>query len=193
MDDRMFRPLVWMDYWLAIVFTVLLPLIITVWAIIKRSEAINRLTIVYWRVASLLMITIYLMIPSWEISFATGFAARILIPLSLWFWVDLNEEIDDRPPDALKLVTTAWRWAISIYCAIGLVALVPFLPCAFSLNDACKVWFEAPWLYKQFIHRNTTVGFLGFLGASGLCVYVVYLGYFLLIRLWKQGRSAMER
>jgi hypothetical protein len=29
--------------------------------------------------------------------------ARILIPVALWFWVDINEEIADRSPGALTL------------------------------------------------------------------------------------------
>lgn len=35
--------------------------------------------------------------------FVSGIMARILIPVALWFWVDINEEIADRSPGALTL------------------------------------------------------------------------------------------
>ncbi|MEC4803221.1 MAG: DUF3177 family protein [Jaaginema sp. PMC 1079.18] len=196
-DDLWFKPLVWIDYKLAVLFSVILPLVLLIWALIKRSEAITRLLIIYWRVASLLMIALYLLIPAWRLGFVASFAARILIPIALWFWVDLNEEISDRPPDLLKLALTAWRWAMTVYCTLGAIAFIPFLSCAFTANVAetatCRVWLEAPWLYKALLHNDSSPGVLGFFGAVGLCFYIVYFAYFLLIRLGRQGRSAMEQ
>ncbi|MGK7877968.1 MAG: DUF3177 family protein [Xenococcaceae cyanobacterium] len=197
MDEIWFRPLVWTDYRLAVLFTAIMPLILLIWAFVRKSEAIQRLLIIYWRVASLLMITIYLMIPALSISFITGLSARILIPISLWFWVDLNDEIRDLPQSAFKLVLTSWRWAVTIYCSLGAIASLPFLSCAFPLwvvkTPFCKVWLEAPWGYKEIFHRDSTPGFLGFLGIVGLIFYLIYLSYFVLIRLGRQGRSALEQ
>jgi hypothetical protein len=197
MDTVWFKPLVWTDYRLAVIFTLIIPIILTIWAFVRQSEAIGRLLIIYWRVASLLMITLYLMIPSWSVGFVTGFAARILMPLSLWFWVDLNDEIKDLRPSFLKLVLTSWRWAVTIYCSLGAIASLPFLSCAFSSGAVdspfCQVWLAAPWEYKALLHQKATPGFLGFLGAVGLIIYVLYFAYFLLIRLGKQGRSALEQ
>jgi hypothetical protein len=196
-DALWFRPLIWMDYKIAILFAVLAPFVLLIWALFKRSDAITRLLIIYWRAASLLLITVYLMIPAWRIAFVTGFLARLLIVISLWFWVDLNEEIDDRPPDLLKLALTAWRWAMTVYCGIGAIVMIPFLSCTVAANVAetpfCRVWLEAPWLYKAWLHNGSSPGVLGFFGAAGLCFYIVYFFYFLLIRLGKQGRSAMEQ
>jgi hypothetical protein len=168
-----------------------------IWAFVQKSEAIQGLLIIYWRVSSLLIITVYLMIAVWPIAFVSAFLARILIPISLWFWIDLNEEIDELPQRPLKLVLTAWRWAITVYSTLGALALVPFLPCAFSKgaidSPFCHVWLEPPLLYKDIFHPNYKPGFLGFLGMVGLLIYVLYFSYFVLIRLGKQGRSAMEQ
>jgi hypothetical protein len=168
-----------------------------IWSLLQRSDAIQQLLIIYWRVASLMMITVYLMIPSWPVAYVTGIIARILIPLSLWFWVDLNDEIKDSRPTFLKLVTTSWRWAITIYCSLGVIAFIPFLSCAFSTGAVetpfCQVWLQAPWRYKEIIHPNATPGFLGFLGIIGLVSYVLYFIYFIVIRLARQGRSALEQ
>lgn len=198
MNEVWFRPLVWMDYRLGVLLAVIFPLVLLIWSLFKRQEAMQRLLIIYWRVASLLMITVYLLIPGWKIGFFTAFAARILIPFSLWFWVDLNEEISDLHQSTLRLVFRSWRWAITIYCLLGAIANALFLPCGWSdqsLNTpACQVWLEAPLLYRQLLHSEPgNEGVLGFFGALGLIVYLIYLAYFVLIRLGKQGRSAMEQ
>ena len=175
-----------------------MPLILLIWSLFKRQEAIQRLLIIYWRVASLLMITVYLLIPDWKIGFIVGFTARLLIAIALWFWVDLNEEIRDLPQSLLKLTFTSWRWAMTGYCVLGAVAKSIFLPCGLSVarasTDFCQVWLEAPQAYRNFFHNKPgNEGFLGFMGAVGLVIYLIYLVYFVLIRLGKQGRSALEQ
>jgi hypothetical protein len=191
------RSLVWMDFRLAVLVTVILPLILLIWAFIKKSEAIQRLLTIYWRVSSLLAITVYLLIGGVLVSFITGPLARVLIPVSLWFWVDLNEEIAELPKSPLKLTFTAWRWAISIYSALGLIGSLPFLQCAFSSSmfgsPFCQVWADPPILFKQTFHANTKPEFLGFLAITALGFYIVCLGYFVLVRLGKQGRSALDQ
>ncbi|HAG84133.1 MAG TPA: DUF3177 domain-containing protein [Cyanobacteria bacterium UBA12227] len=197
MQDELLRALVWTDYRLAVLFTVLIPLILLIWALLQKADAMLRLLIIYWRVSSLLAITIYILIASWPIGFVSGFCARILIPISLWFWVDLNEDIDDRPASPLKLILTAWRWAITLYCTLGALWNISSLRCAFSpgaiKSSFCQVWLEPAFLFKQYFHANSKPEFLGFLGMVGLFFYVLYLSYFVLIRLGKQGRSAMEQ
>ncbi|ERN42523.1 protein of unknown function (DUF3177) [Rubidibacter lacunae KORDI 51-2] len=195
MGDLWFRPLVWADYRLAVLFTVILPLVLLLWSLIRNAIAMQSLMLVYWRVASLLAISVYLLIPGWRIGFLTGLLARIFIPISLWFWVDLNEEIDDQPPRPLKLALTAWRWAVTLYCLLGAAITLPFANCIFGSELAspyCQVWREAPLLYKQMLHPNQTPGFLGFIGGIGLFFYGLSLLYFLVFRLTKSGRTALE-
>ena len=197
MSQDLLRSLVWMDYRLAVLFTVVLPLVLLLWAVLAKAEAMQRLLVIYWRVASLLAITVYLMIGSLPVSFVASILARVLIPVSLWFWVDLNEEIQDQRRSPLKLAFTAWRWAVSVYCVLGAIASVPFLQCALSketfATDFCQVWLDPSFGYKAFFHAGSKPQFLGFLGIAGLIVYVIYLGYFVLVRLGKQGRSAVEQ
>lgn len=197
MSQDLLHSLVWMDYRLAILFTVSLPLVLLIWAFVQNMEAIQRLLVIYWRVSSLLAITVYLMINSVPWSFMTGLAARILIPICLWFWVDLNEEIDDASAKPLKVVFTAWRWAVSVYCVLGAVATVPFLRCTIAAElfstPYCQMWFEAPWRFREYFHAGQTPGFLGFLGVAALLIYALYLAYFLFIRLAKEGRTAIQR
>jgi len=194
--DFWFRSFVWLDYRLATIFTVFLPLILFIWALLRRQRTFLHLLIIYWRVASLLPIGVYLLMPGWQLGFAAGFVARILIAISLWFWADLNEEILDLPPRPLKLIFTAWRWAITLYCLLGAAASLPMLSCTTQANPTatfCRVWLEPVWAYKQWFHPNTDPGFLGFVGAMALCVYGLYFIYFLVMRLGRQGRSAMTQ
>ncbi len=147
--------------------------------------------------AAMLAITVYLLIAALPVGFISGIMARILIPISLWFWVDLNEEIEDQPSGALKLAFNSWRWAITVYCLLGAIAQLPLLQCAISKNltalPLCRAWSEPPLLFKEYFHPNTTPQFLGFLGIASLIFYVVCLSYFVLVKLGKQGRSAIQQ
>jgi Protein of unknown function (DUF3177) len=196
MPDRSqlwFEPLIWMDFRLAVIFTVLMPLILLIWAFAQKTAVLQTLLIIYWRVASLLAITVYLGIAALPMTFVASLVAQVMIPLSLWFWADLNEEIADLPDRPLKLGFLAWRWAVSLYSTLSALAIVPFVSCAFgsAKADSCQAWFQPSWLYYQFFHANSKPEFLGFLGILGLAIYTLYLGYFLIVRLGKQGRSAM--
>lgn len=198
MQDKLwFEPFVWTDYRLAVFFAVIVPLVLLIWAFVQKNDAIQHLLTIYWRVSSLLAITVYLMIAALPISFIAALLARILIPISLWFWVDLNEEIDDQPRTPLKLIFASWRWAMTIYCTLGAIASALFVPCALSkarlTSRFCQVWLDPPLLFKQYFHANTTPKFLGFLGIMALLIYVASLSYFVLIKLGKHGRSAMQQ
>jgi hypothetical protein len=192
-----FTPLVWTDYRLAFILTVIVPVVLLFWSLANKIDAIVRLLIIYWRVASLLLISIYLLIPGWQIGYAANFLVRVLIPISLWFWVDLNDEIKDLPHSSLKLALNSWRWAVTIYSSIGAIATIPFLSCAFTSGAVeapfCEVWLQATWRYKSLFHPDTNVGVLGFFGTVGLAIYGLYFAYFLFIRLGKQGRIALEQ
>ena len=91
MTQLWFRPYVWMDYRLALLFTLIIPLILLIWTFVQKAEAMQRLLIIYCRVASLLVISMYLMIGGFGVSFISALMARILIPIALWFWVDIND------------------------------------------------------------------------------------------------------
>jgi hypothetical protein len=190
--------IVWTDYRLAVLFTVILPLALLIWATVQQVETIQRLLLIYWRVSSLLAITIYLLIGVLPIGFFSGWLGRILIPTGLWYWADLNEEIRDSPSSPLKLALVSWRWAVSVYCAIGVIGQIPVLRCATLASQqilgdaACRVWLDPPFLFREYLHSGVRPFVLGFFGIVGLVIYVLYLGYFVFFRLGKRKRSAME-
>ncbi|NJK37474.1 MAG: DUF3177 family protein [Oscillatoriales cyanobacterium RM2_1_1] len=187
---------VWADYRMAVLFAVIMPLILLLWAFIRRIEVIQRLLITYWRVSSLLAITVYLMIAALPVGFMAAIAARILIPVGLWFWVDANEEIQEMPASPLKTCFTSWRWAITAWNLIGAVLFLPSIHCAFAetpdlLQDqSCLGWLEPTWMYREIFHPNLNPQFLGLLGLAGLIFYVMFFSYFVVIKLKRYGRSA---
>ncbi|NEQ53112.1 MAG: DUF3177 family protein [Leptolyngbya sp. SIO3F4] len=197
LSSSLLQSLVWTDYQLAVVFTVLCPLIILVWALITRAEVLQQLLVIYWKVSSLLAITLYLMIAGLPFSFLTSVLARALMPLSLWFWADLNEEIREQPFSLIKLAFTVWRWGVTFYCSLGILFQIPFLRCAFSrttfANNSCQVWLEAPKLFRQSFHADFTPGFLGFWAILALVIYMLTLSYFIFVKLGRQGRSAFNQ
>src|ERR671933_802687 len=179
MQGELLRSLVWTDYRLAVLIAVIIPLILLIWAFVQKVDSMVRLLIIYWRVSSLLAITVYIFIAQWPIGFLSGFCARLLIPMALWFWVDVNEDIEDQPQRPLKLALTSWRWAVTVYSTLGALVSIPFLPCAFVegkiSNPFCQVWLEPPLLFKEYFHSGTKPEFLGFLGMTALLIYVLYL------------------
>lgn len=197
-DPSSVHALAWTDYRVALLVAVFIPLTLLIWAITKKSEAIGALLAIYWRVAILLPITVYLMIGNYAFSFITVLLAKILIPLSLWFWADLNEEIREQPKRSLNLGFNAWRWAMTAYCVITGVVQLLFINCAFSSTafsgEICQAWLQPALVFKDVIHgEGFTSGFLGFWGVVGLVIYALYLAYFLFVKLGRQGRSALNQ
>jgi hypothetical protein len=152
-------------------------------------------------VASLLGITVLLMVDARPVAYITSALANLFILIALWFWSDLNEELADLPPyRPLPLTVRCWRWAMTVLCVLGLVLTVPALGCAGAgvAGEVCQLWLEAP---QQFHDRLAVVlSFLfggswtatisAFLGYLGLAAYGVGLIQFLVVRLPKQGRLA---
>jgi hypothetical protein len=195
MDATLIRQLVWLDYRLALLFIVLIPSGLLVWAFRSDSEAIKKSLLLYWRVASLLLITIYLAIGSLGISYISGIVALVLIVLALWFWQDLNEDIEASRKN-LKPIYLGWRWATTAYCVLSVGFRLLFANCAFinaeQLGDICKIWFEPPLSFSTTFHNGIPVENLAFVGAVGGIVYILYLFFFLAFSLPKTGRIAFR-
>ena len=195
MDAALIRQLVWLDYRLALLFIVLIPFGLLGWALRSKSEAIKRSLFLYWRVASLVLITIYLAIGSLAISFVSGIIAEILIVFALWFWQDLNEDIQ-ASPKSIKPIYLGWRWATTVYCFLSIVLRLIFTNCAFTkaeqLSDICKLWFEPPLSFSNLFHNGVPIENLAFVGAVGGIVYILYFFSFLAFSLPKTGRIAFR-
>jgi len=199
-QDLQYRTLVWLTYRLAATFAVGLPLLLIVWATLQRQTAIVRLLSIYWKVASLLGISMLLLTDQRALGFLTLALAPILMVASVWFWVDLNEELADLPSTkALPLTVRIWRWALSALSVLSLTLTFQALPCfkVSALKD-CQAWIEAPKglhlvyerVFAYLFGGQWTEPVAAFMGYLALLAYAVGILQWLLIKLPKQGRVA---
>jgi hypothetical protein len=196
--------MVWIALHVAVLFSVGVPLVLLVWAALKREAALLRLLAIYWKVASLLLIADLLLSDRRPIGFVLLVLAPLLVLVSLWFWVDLNEELADLPPwRPLPLTVRIWRWGVSFWAVIGAALAATALACmdvARMDSPRCAVWLQPPSALHQ--HLETVFDFVfggqwtpavaAFIGYVGLLAYVVGLVQWLLVRLPKLGRVAGE-
>ena len=200
-DLLLYRTLVWLDYRLAAVFAVGLPLVLLLWAAWKQEQALVRLMGIYWKVASLLLITVLLLTDNKPLGYLLAFLAQLLVVVSVWFWVDLNEELDDLPPwRPLPFAIRAWRWGLSVYGVLGALLSALALDCVRGgvTRPFCRVWLEAP----DDLHGGAASVFNFLFGGSWTGVIAAFVGYvalvgygvgllqWLLVRMPKQGRVA---
>jgi len=202
--DPLYRSLVWLDLRVAVLFSVGVPLVLLVWAALRRERALVRLLAIYWKVASLLLIADLLLSDRRPLGFLLLVLAQLLVVVSLWFWVDLNEELADLPPwRPLPLTVRIWRWSLSFWGVIGAGFSATALDCmdgARMASPRCAAWLQPPLELHQ--HLETVFDFVfggqwtpavaAFIGYGGLLAYGVGLLQWLLVRLPKLGRVAGE-
>ncbi len=200
MEELQHIKLVWLAYHLAATFALGVPLVLLTWASIQKEASIVRLLSIYWKNATLMAISMLLLTGEKGIGFLISFIAPLLMVTSVWFWIDLNEELEDLPYwRALPLTVKLWRWALSwfgvLYTSLGLYSL----SCLNNTNSSkCLAWIEVPQGFHQVIKKlfdflfgaNWTEALAAFVGYLALLAYIVGFLQWLLIRLPKQGRIA---
>ena len=200
-DLLLYRTLVWLDYRLAAVFALGLPLVLLVWSALKREQALTRLMGIYWKVASLLLITVLLLTDNRPLGYLLAVLSQLLVVISVWFWVDLNEELADLPPwRPLPFVVRAWRWGLTVFGVLGAALSAVALSCVGGglARPICRVWLEAPddlhggvaSVFDFVFGGSWTAAIAAFVGYVSLVAYGVGLLQWLVVRLPKQGRVA---
>lgn len=203
MPDPTYRSLVWLDVRLGVLFAVGVPLVLLVWSVVRRQQALIRLMGLYWKVSSLLLIALLLLVDHRPSGYLLLVLAPLLILASLWFWVDLNEELADMPPwRPLPLTVRIWRWSLSLLAPLSAALALTGLPCMASRSAAgiCQAWLEAPRGLNNSVDRvfdfvfgaDWNPGVAAFLGYLALVAYGVGFLQWLLVRLPRQGRVAGE-
>ncbi len=200
MTEMNYQILIWLTYRLGATFAFGLPLILFFWASIRKESSIVRLLSIYWKVASLIPISMLLLIGNRPIGFLTTFISPLLLIISVWFWVDLNEELREFPPwRALAFTVKVWRWCISFFGVFSSLISISSLSCIKSIDGQfCRSWSGAPQvlhlttksLFNFFFGANWTEQLAAFVGYLALIVYCVGIVQWVLIRLPKQGRIA---
>ena len=201
LNELSYRVLVWLTYRLAATMALGLPLVLLIWSTWRGDSVVQRLLGLYWKVASLMMISLLLLTDERPLGYVTAVVAPVLMVVSVWFWVDLNEELADQPPwRPLPLTVRLWRWALSGFGVISLAMTATGLRCMKSPSSDCAAWLEAP----QGLHRvvETVFDFVfggqwseavaAFVGYVALVAYLAGFLQWLLVRLPRHGRVAGE-
>ena len=138
-NDLSYRALIWLTYRLAATFALGLPLVLLAWAAIRREAPMLRLLNQYWKVSSLMAIGLLLLTDARPLGFIVALVAPLLMAVSVWFWVDINEELNDLPIwRPLPLTIRLWRWALSGFALVNTVFVATAFPASPLIWGGCR-------------------------------------------------------
>lgn len=201
-NELSYRALVWLTYRVAATFAVGLPLVLLIWSAWRKDAMVLRLMGLYWKVASLMAISLLLLTDQRPLGYLTAVASPLLMVVSVWFWVDLNEELADQPYwRPLALTVRIWRWSLSGFGLLSVVMTSTALGCVQQLDSAeCLPWLEAPQgfhtvtesLFDFVFGGQWSEAVAAFAGYVALVAYLAGLLQWVLVRLPRNGRVAGE-
>ena len=194
----LYETLIRLDFLVAVGLLVLGPLVLLVLSL--RRPWMRRRLLAYWRASALLGITVYLWIDAWAVGFLTGYAARLFIPVVLWWGDALSTRGSHSPPtqdDWVDMLFRNWRLIATVYSAAGLIYMAPLLSCVWSAPTAlCSPWYRPPQEYARLVHPYTPWAQLGLYGRVALLAYAGYAvasAYALWSRPLRRAPSSNDR
>ncbi len=200
LTEHQFQILVWLSYRIAATFAFGLPLSLLIWAKKTNSSSIDRLLSIYWKVSSLYAINLLFLSVESQLGQLISLIAPLLMVGSIWFWLDINEEIDEMPIyRPIALTTRIWRWTLSFWCILNSSLNLYSWKCLNSINENfCDTWREIPFnlfittksIIKFVLDGNWSTGFATFFAYLSLILYLIGLLQWLIIQLPKNGRFA---
>ena len=200
MTEPQFQILVWLSYRIAATFAFGLPLFLLIWAKRSNLSSIDRLLSIYWKVSSLYAINLLFLSSESQFGQLISLIAPILMVVSIWFWFDLNEEIDEMPIyKPIAITTRIWRWTLTFWSLLNTGLHLFSWRCLNSINENfCGTWTEIPLdsfittktIIKFVLDGNWSIGFASFFAYLALILYLIGLLQWLIVQLPKNGRFA---
>ena len=200
LTEPQFQILVWLSYRVAATFAFGLPLFLFIWSKISNSSSIDRLLSIYWKVSSLYAINILFLSSESQLGQLISLISPILMVSSIWFWVDLNEEIEEMYIyNPISLTTRIWRWTLSFWSILNTLLHLFSWKCLSSMNgNYCDSWREIPYnsfittkvIIKFILDGNWTTALATFFAYLALILYLLGLLQWLIIQFPKNGRFA---
>ena len=128
---------IWLSFQLSIIFLIGIPCILFFWSIKKRNKAINKLLSIYWKISLLFFISLILLIGKYNYSLIITNIATVLMTVSVWFWNDINDELQEYSlNNALATTTKVWRWSLTFISLNFLVQSLQNFSCFSFINSA---------------------------------------------------------
>ena len=190
----------WITFQLSSVFIVGVPLSIFIWSIKKRNKAIEKLLIIYWKISILFLISLLLFIGGVDFSLLILIISTSLMTISVWFWNDINRELQGyKITDVLITTTKSWRWGLTFISTSFLIQSFQDIACLNSINSfECLKWSEPSKNFSKLINQlfnflfgaNFTEPIAKFVGLFALLIYVIGLLQWFIIKFPRSGRNS---
>ena len=190
----------WITFQLSSVFIVGVPLSIFIWSIKKRNKAIEKLLIIYWKISILFLISLLLFIGGVDFSLLILIISTSLMTISVWFWNDINRELQGyKITDVLITTTKSWRWGLTFISISFLIQSFQEMRCLNSINSfECLKWSEPSKNLSKLINQlfnflfgaNFTEPIAKFVGLFALLIYILGLLQWLIIKFPRSGRNS---
>ena len=191
---------IWLSFQLSIVFLVGIPITLSFWSLKKRNKAVNKLLSIYWKISLLFFISLLLLIGKYNYALLVTNISTILMTISVWFWNDINDELEEYDFSYYLTTTTkVWRWSLTFISLNFLIQSFQNLSCFSFINSAgCQIWLQPSSnfyiiiksLFKFFFGANFTQPIAKFLGLISLVIYILGLIQWSIIKLPKNGRNS---
>ena len=190
----------WITFQLSSVFIVGVPLSIFIWSIKKRNKAIEKLLIIYWKISILFLISLLLFIGGVDFSLLILIISTSLMTISVWFWNDINRELQGyKITNVLITTTKSWRWGLTFISISFLIQSFQEMRCLNSINSfECLKWSEPSKNLSKLINQlfnflfgaNFTEPIAKFVGLFALLIYILGLLQWLIIKFPRSGRNS---
>ena len=190
----------WITFQLSSVFIVGVPLSIFIWSIKKRNKAIEKLLNIYWKISILFLISLLLFIGGVDFSLLILIISTSLMTISVWFWNDINRELQGyKINDVLITTTKSWRWALTFISISFLIQSFQEINCLNGINSfECLKWSEPSKNLSKFINQlfnflfgaNFTEPIAKFVGLFALLIYILGLLQWFIIKFPRSGRNS---
>ena len=190
----------WITFQLSSVFIVGVPLSIFIWSIKKRNKAIEKLLIIYWKISILFLISLLLFIGGVDFSLLILIISTSLMTISVWFWNDINRELQGyKITNVLITTTKSWRWGLTFISISFFIQSFQEMPCLNSINSfECLKWSEPSKNLSKLINQlfnflfgaNFTEPIAKFVGLFALLIYILGLLQWLIIKFPRSGRNS---
>ena len=191
---------IWLSFHLSIIFLIGIPISLFFWSIKKRNIAVNQLLSIYWKISLLFFISLLLLIGNYNYALAVTNISTILMTISVWFWNDINDELEEYDFSYYLTTTTkVWRWSLTFISLNFLVQSLQNFSCFSFINSpACEIWLKPSSnfyiiiksLFNFLFGANFTQPVAKFLGIFSLSIYTLGLIQWLIIKLPKNGRNS---
>ena len=170
---------IWLSFQLSIIFLIGIPVTLFFWSIKKRNKAVNKLLSIYWKISLLFFISLLLLIGKYNYALLVTNISTVLITISVWFWNDINDELQEYEfTYPLTTTTKVWRWSLTFISLNFLVQSLQNFSCLSSINSvACEIWLQ-PSSNFYIIIKNF---FNFFFGANFTQPIAKFLGLFSLL------------